>query len=101
MSNKYNYKFTAIAEQDIDSVFSYISENLGNKKAANDLFVEIQATIEKICLFPYSFSDATYYFINDKNIRRAVIGNYVLIYEIIEEQNQINVLRFRYAKMAN
>ena len=96
---KYNYNFTPLAEEDIDSVLSYISEQLLNKKAANDLFSKIEKTIENICEFPYSFADCSYYLITDINIRHANIDNYVLIYEVLEETKQINFLRFRYAKM--
>lgn len=96
---KYNYNFTPLAEEDIDSVLSYISEQLLNKKAANDLFSKIEKAIENICEFPYSFADCSYYLITDINIRHANIDNYVLIYEVLEETKQINFLRFRYAKM--
>lgn len=99
MPKKYNYKLTPFAEEDIDSVLKYISEQLSNGKAADDLLTKIETVIERICEFPYSFADCSCFLIKDENIRRAVIDNYVLVYEIIEEEEQINVLRFRYAKM--
>ena len=95
----FNYKFTPLAVEDIDSALTYISAQLLNKKAATDLLTEIGKTIERICEFPYSFADCSYFLITNDKIRHAIINNYVLVYEISEENNQINILRFRYAKM--
>ena len=99
MPNKYNYKLTPLAEEDIESALTYISGQLFNGKAADDLLTKIENTIGRICDFPYSFADCSYFLITDENIRHAVIDNYVLVYEIIGEEKQINILRFRYAKM--
>ena len=99
MSNKYNYQITPIAEQDIDSALAYISENLSNPKAAADLFLEIERAINEICTVPYGFPDCEIYLISDENIRHVPIDNYILVYEISGEENKINILRFRYAKM--
>lgn len=99
MPNKYKFAFTPLAEQDIDSALEYISENLSNVKAANDMLDKIEKTIESACLLPYGFPDCKIYFIVDDKIRHVVIDNYVMIYGIDEKNNQINILRFRYAKM--
>lgn len=99
MANKYNYNFTPLAEEDVDSILTYLSEKLLNGKAAVDLFAKIERTVENICEFPYSYADCSCFLITNESIRRAVIDNYVLVYEVIEETKQINFLRFRYAKM--
>ncbi len=99
MSNKYNYLLTPLAEQDIDSALSYITENLCNAKAATDLYLEIESAIETICSFPRSSSDCLCYLVTDENIRHIPVSNYVLIYEIVDEIKEIRILRFRYSKM--
>lgn len=99
MSSKYSFKFTPLAEEDIGSALVYISQKLFNVKAADDLFAKIENAIAHICEFPYSFADCSYFLINDLNIRHANIDNYVLVYEVLEDAKQINVLRFVYAKM--
>lgn len=58
-----------------------------------------EQAIQNICSFPYSYPDCTYYLIGDENIRHAIIENYVLIYEVKDEEKQINILRFRYTRM--
>ena len=99
MPNKYNYKITLLAKQDILSVVEYITEQLSNTKAASDLLSKTEQTIKTICEFPYSFADCSYFLISDEHIRHAVIDNYILVYEIVESVKEIRVLRFRYAKM--
>lgn len=99
MQNNYFYKFTELAKNDIASVLDYISVNLCNSKASSDLYFKIEKTIDTICAFPRSFHDCKCYLINDENIRCTTIDNYVLIYEVIDNEKEINVLRFVYAKM--
>lgn len=99
MSNKYTFRFTPLAEQDIDSALNYIAETLCNAKAASDLYAEIESAIGQICEFPRSSSDCLCYLIADENIRHVPVGNYVLIYEIVDELKEIRILRFRYSRM--
>lgn len=61
MPSKYNYKLTPLAEEDIDSALTYISEQRFNGKAADDLLTKIENTIDRICEFPYSFADCAYF----------------------------------------
>ena len=55
MSNKYTFRLTPLAEQDIDSALGYIAENLCNAKAAADLYIKIENAIDTICAFPPLF----------------------------------------------
>lgn len=99
MPNKYKFAFTPLAEQDIDSVLEYISDNLRNVKAASDMLNKIEKAIDNACVLPYGFPDCKIYFIADNAIRHVIIDNYAMIYGIDDEKKQINILRFRYAKM--
>lgn len=99
MSNKYTFRLTPLAEQDIDSALNYIAENLCNAKAAADLYLQIESAIDTICTFPRSSSDCLCYLVQDENIRHVPIDNYILIYEIVDELKEIRILRFRYSKM--
>lgn len=99
MSDKYTFRITPLAEQDIDSALGYIAENLCNAKAASDLYMEIESAIERICAFPRSSSDCLCFLVQDENIRHVPVDNYVLIYEIVDEFKEIRILRFRYSRM--
>ena len=92
----YNYEFTDLAKKGIDEAIFYITTVLSNKNAASKLIVDIENTIENICLFPMSYSNCEYYYIKDESIRHAIIKNYVLIFKI--EDNSIIFLSFKYSK---
>ena len=57
----YNYEFTESAIKDLDETLNYIKNNLCNSKAAFDLLVEVQKTIENVCVFPFSYPNCKYY----------------------------------------
>ncbi len=99
MAREYSCRLTPLAEQDIDSVLAYISETLCNGKAAIDLLDKIAHAIETICEFPYSAADCKLFLVTDENIRHIPVENYVLIYEIKEDEKSVNILRFRYTRM--
>ncbi|MCH5158936.1 MAG: type II toxin-antitoxin system RelE/ParE family toxin [Clostridiales bacterium] len=99
MANKYGFRFTPLAESDIDSALSYISITLCNGQAALKLLSDIEKTITTICEFPYSFADCKRFLVQDENIRHVSIDNYVFIYEIREQEKQLNILRFLYSRM--
>lgn len=98
MQNKYGFSFTPLALQDLDDALACISEELSNPQAATELLNEVEHTLASVYEFPYAFSDCSVYLISDQNIRHAMVKNYVLVFEINEEENKIIVLRFRYAR---
>lgn len=94
----YKYKLTPLAIDDINEALDYIANYLDNKIAADDLYVSIQNEISAIRENPFSFSECSYYLIEDNRIRHAIVGNYVLFYEVSEREKIIKVLRFLYGK---
>ena len=94
----YSYELTELVIKDIDETIEYITKKLCNKKAASDLMIELEKTIDNICEFPNSYPDCKYYFIKDELIRHAVINNYILVYKICD--NRIIFVRFKYSKQA-
>ena len=98
MECKYNFSFTLQAEADVDSVLSYLSENLQNNQAAKNLLKKIREAIGYVTIYPFALPDCKVYMIEDKNVRRFHIDNYVLIYRVESDKNEISFLRFCYAK---
>lgn len=92
----YRYKLTPLALSDIDDALGYIGETLSNPSAADRLYRSIMKEIDGIISGPFSFPNCSHYLIDDENIRHSVIGNYVLIYEIDENNHLIKILRFLY-----
>jgi len=92
----FKYKFTQKASEDLDDVLNYISVNLCNHLAANDLFNHIFKTIDNIINFPLIYPIISNEFIRRKDVRKAIVDNYNLYY--IVENNIIYVLRIIYNK---
>ena len=86
MQNKYSFSFTPLALQDLDDALAYISEQRSNPQAATELLDEVEHTLASVCEFPYAFSDCSVYLISDQNIRHAMVKNYVLVFEINEDE---------------
>lgn len=59
---------------------------------------KIESTLDSVCVYPYAFPDCTAFLISDPAIRHTLVGNYVLVYEIRDDDREIAVLRFRYAR---
>lgn len=98
MQDKYVYRLTPLAVSDIDEALMYITHKLVNAKAASDLLDKIEQTIDSICVYPHAFPDCMAFLITDPMIRHTFVGNYVLVYEIRDDDQEIVVLRFRYAR---
>ena len=95
-SNK--FVFTKEAEIDIDQAIYYIVNELGDKSGAKRLYDKLFNTIQRICEFPYSSERVENKFIKNKNVRRALIDNYLLFYLFDEDKHLIVLLRFIYGK---
>jgi len=75
----YKYKLSEQADRDLLSIITYISFDLFNPDAADDLNDEIFKTINDITLFPKShpvISTSKYEY------RRAVVRKYKIVYYI-------------------
>ena len=92
----YDYEITDKAKEDIDRALEYIAVKLSNIKAASNLFIEIEETIEKICRYPLSYPDCSYFYIKDTSYRHAIINNYTLVYRI--SNDKIIIIRLKHSK---
>ncbi len=92
----YKYRFTGQAKNDLDEILSYISVELANSIAAVNFMIELEKSIEKICLFPEICPVIKNKFIYGTEIRKAIINNYLMYYTF---NNDINtILRIVYQK---
>ena len=90
------YRFTEIAKKDLDSVLNYIFNDLCNPLAAQNFFEEVTKAIQRILVFPKSYPLVNNEFLSKKDIRKAVIDNYILYYSFDIELHLITILRIVY-----
>lgn len=98
MANNYSYYFTEKAEQDLDGILQYISQELSDPTAAKNLLKKIFAGIEALTACPQSGKLVQNELLPDKTIRRILVDNYVVYYKIDDYEQAINVIRISYAK---
>jgi toxin ParE1/3/4 len=94
----YTINLTAPALLDIQKALTYIALNLQNKTAAYNLYITINSKINNLPNFPNKYP-----LVNDpkllyQQIRYIPVDNYLIFYLVNESEQQIQILRFLYAK---
>ena len=98
MNSKYQYRFTKKAEIDLDEILSYISIELSNPDAASSFFRDLQAVIASICTIPKIGRLVENEFLPDREIRKSLVGNYVIYYLPDKKAMMIYILRILYGR---
>ena len=94
----FNFSFTDAAKADLDEILSYISTELANPTAASSFFDSIEKTISQLVEFPQSGAIVENEFITAENIRKVLVGNYMLYYTPDRIPSTIVIIRIIYAK---
>lgn len=98
MASKFGYRLTKRAESDLDGIVSYIAVVLANPQAASDFVDKLQDNIEETRAFPESGSLVHNEFLQVENVRRKLVGNYIMYYLPDMGEKIIYILRIVYGK---
>lgn len=98
MASKFGYQLTKRAKSDLDGIVSYIAIDLANPQAASDFVDKLQDNIEEARVFPESGSLVDNEFLQLKNVRKKLIGNYIMYYLPNTVEKIIIILRIVYGK---
>ena len=98
MASKFGYRLTKRAESDLDGIVSYISVVLANPQATSDFVDKLQDNIEETRAFPESGSLVDNEFLQVENLRKKLIGNYIMYYLPDMREKIIYILRIVYGK---
>lgn len=87
-TRKYNIIFTEMAKSDLIEIYNYIFAVLEEPQIASKLMRRIEKKIFQLSEEPYKCMEIH---INNKNkaYRRLVVENYVVLYRVVDEKNQI------------
>lgn len=86
------------AERDILNALDYIEYSLKYPKAADDLLNEIDLKINSLSSFPSKNTLIDDPILSAWGVRYIRVKNYIVFYIINEEEQQISIIRFLYAK---
>ena len=98
MTSNYQYHFTKKAKSDLEEILSYISIELSNPEAAASFLKDLLAVIASICSVPKIGSIVENEFLPDREIRKSLVGNYLLYYLPDIKKKSIYVLRILYGR---
>ena len=98
MTSNYQYNFTKKVETDLDEILSYISIELSNPEAASSFLKDVQTVIASICSVPKIGRIVDNEFLPNREIRKSLVGNYVLYYLPDIKEKRIYVLRILYGR---
>lgn len=98
MESKWEYQLTQKADADLDDIVGYIAVELANPKEASDFVDKLQGAIEEARSFPESGSLVVNEFVPNTEIRKKLVGNYIMYYLLDLDDKMIFVLRIIYGK---
>lgn len=98
MDSKYSYSFTEKAEQDFDEILRYISFDLANPIAAQNLGRKIFEKIDIVRSYPESCAIVDNEFLSDKTVRKLLVDNYIIYYKANHDEKIIIIIRIIYGK---
>ena len=98
MDSKYSYNFTEKAERDFDEILRYISFDLANPIAAQNLGRKIFEKIDIVRSFPESCAIVDNEFLSDKTVRKLLVDNYIIYYKANHDEKIITIIRIVYGK---
>lgn len=90
----YKLLVTQKAEQDVDSILSYIMNELGNPAAAVKLMTDIEERYDRLEEQPKMYAECTQPLPRARHYRKCVIGGYVMIYRVDEDEKTVYIERF-------
>lgn len=98
MAAEYSFSFTNTAAADLDETLNYISGELSNQIAAQSFLQKMETAISAIRTFPLSGSPVENPYVKRNDIRKTMVGNYVLYYLPDHLKHEIVILRFVYGQ---
>lgn len=94
--SSFHLKFTAVAYDDLEQIYSYISKKLLAETAADNLLGKIENSIMRLRDFPYSGSLVSDEPLKKRGYRKLIVDNYIAFYLVNEIDKQVVVMRILY-----
>lgn len=98
MESKWGYELTQKAAADLDDIVGYIAVGLANPTAASDFVNKLQGAIEEVRSFPESGSFVINELVPNAEIRKKLVGNYMMYYLPDSDEQMIFILRIVYSR---
>ena len=98
MESKYQYRLSQKAEADLEDIISYLAVELCNPQAASAFADKLENVIDETRFFPESGAPISNAFLSNTEVRKKLVGSYVLYYLPVSGESMIYVLRIVYGR---
>jgi toxin ParE1/3/4 len=96
--NNYSIKVTPKAYEDLDGIYGYITNELYNEDAADNLLGKIEASIMRLSFFPFSCSYVKDELLKVKGYRKLIVENYIVFHLVSESEKEVVIMRVLHVK---
>ncbi|MCI9236841.1 type II toxin-antitoxin system RelE/ParE family toxin [Lachnospiraceae bacterium 50-23] len=94
--DKYTIKLYTQAYQDLDSIYTYIAENLLEPDTALNMVDELEKAIFSLEQLPKRGAPRRVGAYTNRDYRQLFIKNYVIIYRVLKEKKEVHIVTIRY-----
>ena len=95
--DKYTVKLYSRADRDLDNIYSYIAHNLFAPGTAADMVNALEEAIYSLEALPERGSKRQTGIYANQGYRQLFVKNYVIIYKVLKDQQQVHIVTVRYA----
>ena len=96
MSKDYALVYSPEALDDLRAIFEYVANVAAAPQAARQLVVRIQSAIRLLSTMPMRHQLLESDLGQSLGIRKMSVGNYVVLYRVVESVSEVQVLRIAY-----
>lgn len=93
MNDKYNVRLLPLATKDLTDIHDYIADNLLNPTAARKQIEAFKEVMENLQSVPKIGAKVLDEELQDRDIRKYMVKNYVVFYIINESENSVVIIR--------
>lgn len=94
----YRVQVTHEAARDIEEALAYIEDMLCNARAAQALYAQVEKVILGLDMFPQRYPLCRDVVLEAYGVRYVHVKKYILLYRIVEEKQEVDILAFIYGK---
>lgn len=94
----YEIEFTEEARDEIREIYEYISKNLVNENAAKRLMKKIKRNVMNLADFPEIYAKIEKKDKLQREFRRMIVDNFVILYTIDESKKTIYISHMYYGR---
>ena len=96
--NKYRILFTRNAKDDLIEIRNYITYDLLSPDISREFIYGLRKSISQLYYFPYKFPQVKTKYIDRQSCRYMPYKNFLIFYEVKEQETVIYILRILYKK---